>query len=404
MTTINEEIAPSKRLISLDAVRGIAACIVVLSHCYRTIPEEQRSRIDDFLWSQPLLPLHNGDAAVFIFFVSSGYVLSLPYLRGTEPGYPCYVIRRVCRIYIPFAAAILFALLLYSLAGRPDAPAASQWFNNLWPSAKPGITVVAKHLLMLGTPPNMKLNAVMWTLVYELRISLLFPLLMILCRNSPVAVGASLVLLKGSTKALAVLGVAGHPSHAENIAITLLWTAQITPSFITGILLCKHRRQIHHLWQRFPRPVHFAVFAASIGAFAIPADFMLAKVNALYDLGAAMLIVLAIESRRLRALLEEPIPQWLGRIAYSIYLVHLPLMLAVVPLLIGRLPFGFVVAIVMASALTAATLMQILVEAPAIKLGHWLTRRPAPQAPAETGSIGTAPAVAPEHVESITVE
>jgi peptidoglycan/LPS O-acetylase OafA/YrhL len=186
MTTTNEEIAPSKRLISLDAVGGIAACIVVLSHCYRIIPEEQRSRIDDSLWSQPLLPLHNGDAAVFIFFVSSGYVLSLPYLRGTQPGYPYYVIRRVCRIYIPFAAAILFALLLYIFAGRPDAPAVSQWFNNLWPSTKPGIAVVAKHLLMLGTAPNMKLNAVMWTLVYELRISLLFPLLMILCRNSSV--------------------------------------------------------------------------------------------------------------------------------------------------------------------------------------------------------------------------
>ena len=115
---------------------------MVLSHCYLTIPEEQRSRIDDFLWSKPLLPVHNGNAAVFIFFVLSGYVLSLPYLRGTQPGYPCYVIRRVCRIYLPFAAAILLALLLYILAGRSAAPAASQWFNNLWPSAKPGIAVV----------------------------------------------------------------------------------------------------------------------------------------------------------------------------------------------------------------------------------------------------------------------
>ena len=130
----------------------------------------------------------------------------------------------------------------------------------------------------------------------------------------------------------------------------------------------------------------------------------LAKVDALYDLGAAMLIVLAIESPGLRALLEEPIPQWLGRISYSIYLVHLPLMLVVVPLLIGRLPFGFVVAIVMASALTAATLMQILVEAPAIKLGRRLTRRPAPQPPPELGSIGAAPAVIPEQIESISVE
>ena len=63
--------APPRRLISLDAVRGIASLIVVFSHCYLTIPEEPRSRFEaGLLWPKLLFLLHNGDGAVMIFFCS----------------------------------------------------------------------------------------------------------------------------------------------------------------------------------------------------------------------------------------------------------------------------------------------------------------------------------------------
>lgn len=93
--------APPRRLISLDAVRGIASLIVVFSHCYLTIPEEPRSRFEaGLLWPKLLFLLHNGDGAVMIFFVLSGYVLALPFFRGTQPTYARYVLKRLCRIYM----------------------------------------------------------------------------------------------------------------------------------------------------------------------------------------------------------------------------------------------------------------------------------------------------------------
>src|SRR5271156_1762473 len=171
MLLVTEAPAPKTRLTSLDAVRGIAACVVVLAHCYLTIPEQRRAGLASLLWPRALGFLHNGDAAVVVFFVLSGYVLALPYFRGTQPSYPRYVIRRVCRIYIPFPASILFSLLLYNLTSHQHAPAASEWFNTLWPTASPGPAVLARHFLMIGTVPDIALNESMWTLVHEMRIS-----------------------------------------------------------------------------------------------------------------------------------------------------------------------------------------------------------------------------------------
>jgi peptidoglycan/LPS O-acetylase OafA/YrhL len=364
-----------RRLSSLDAVRGLAACIVVISHCYLTmISDDRRTQLESSFWFDLLRPLHNGDAAVIIFFVLSGYVLSLPFFRGTQLTYPRYVVRRFCRIYIPFAVSVFLALLFYALSGPPNAPGASEWFNALWPPERPGISVILGHILMLGTNPNIRLNPSLWTLVYEMRVSLLFPLLILLCRDSRIALVGGLILLKLSTKGLSC-DQCHHPAHAESFGVTLLWTVQIIPYFMTGILLSKHRAQLHQLYERIPKALAVALFIIPALAFMVKPDFVLAKLDALYAFGAAVLIMLAVENAGFRDFLDHRIPQWLGRISYSTYLIHLPLMLAIAPVLLGWMPPLAAAAVLFILSLAAATLMHAVVETPAINLGHRLTRR-----------------------------
>jgi len=385
------QIAAAKgRVTSLDAVRGIAACVVIICHCYLAlVPDQWFAEINHSLWAIPLRPLHNGTAAVIIFFVLSGYVLALPYLRGTQPSYPRYLIRRFCRIYIPFAVAIVLAAVLYSVTSHQPVANASKWFNTRWPLAWPGTSVFVNHFLMLGTAPDMTLDSVMWSLVQEIRISLIFPVLIILCWDTRLALTASIVLLIAATETLAALGMgqSGHPAGAPNLYISFLWTAQSAPFFITGILLSKHREQITALWERVRKPFQSCVIVAPVIAFSVNHGYMYAEKDALYALGAAIVIVLAIEVPKWRAFLNAPIPQWLGRISYSLYLMHMPVMLVLIPVLIDRVPLGLVVAAVMGGSFAVATLMQILVEAPAIKLGQRITRRAT--API---NIGSAPA------------
>ena len=95
------------RLLALDVLRGIAAFIVVLGHLFLMYPEALRMEIPTWLRISVLRVLVNGHASVILFFVLSGYVLSIPFLRGNAPPYFSYVAKRICRIYIPFAISIL---------------------------------------------------------------------------------------------------------------------------------------------------------------------------------------------------------------------------------------------------------------------------------------------------------
>jgi peptidoglycan/LPS O-acetylase OafA/YrhL len=175
----------------------------MLSHCYITFPEGPRAQFEGEIWSKMLRPFTNSALAVIVFFVLSGYVLALPYIRGTQIPYRHFLVRRFCRIYIPFAASLSVALLLYHLTDRRPIRATSTWFNTLWPLSM-GLSGVAKHLLMLGTAANIKLNPVMWSLIYEMRISLLFPLLIMCCKNSTFAIVGALSVLATSDYALSL--------------------------------------------------------------------------------------------------------------------------------------------------------------------------------------------------------
>ena len=365
--------ASTSRLTSLDAVRGIAACVVVLGHCYFLMPDRWRGQIENSVWSPLLQPFHNGDAAVVIFFVLSGYVLSLPYFRGRGLAYPRYLIRRICRIYIPFSIAVLLSLFLYRAVGHNLAAAASGWFNTLWPPSNPNLQTLIGHFLMFGRAPDLALDPPMWSLVYEMRISVMFPLLVILCRNTRLAVEMSVVLLVGSVAALQIIGQNNHPAQATTILATLFWSAEIAPYFITGVLLSRHRARLSDAWRRLPGSLRVFFGIGIFLCFAIRPSFARLGNDITYLLAAACLVVSAVEGDTLRRFLDKPIPQWLGRISYSLYLTHLPIMLALFPLLSSRLSFVSAVAVSVLVAFAAAALMRALVEKPAIELGRHLT-------------------------------
>ncbi|MCB9988463.1 MAG: acyltransferase family protein [Rhodospirillales bacterium] len=74
----------SQRFHGLDSLRGIAALVVVFNHFYGVIPALASS--ENWLFSYtPLHTLIAGRQAVIIFFVLSGFVLSLPYVQGRAP-------------------------------------------------------------------------------------------------------------------------------------------------------------------------------------------------------------------------------------------------------------------------------------------------------------------------------
>jgi peptidoglycan/LPS O-acetylase OafA/YrhL len=231
---------------------------------------------------------------------------------------------------------------------------------------------------MTGTARGVVLDPPGWTLVHELRISLIFPLLILLCRNRRRGALAAFGLVAAATALLVHVGEA-RPFAPPSIGVSLLWTAQIVPYFVTGILLNRKRAQLRAAWQRHPRLARAAAFTAAAAMLMIGYDFTAPPRILLYALGAAAMIALATQDGLVRTFLTRPLLQWLGRISYSLYLVHAPIMLLAVPLLIGRTPFAVMTAVLVALSLAAAAIFHEVVEAPAIRFGRYVTRSVAPR-------------------------
>ena len=111
------------RIEALDSVRGIAALIVVIHHCFLVKPV-----YSDFFFSHwktnasglvswiflytPARLVWAGYEAVTLFYVLSGLVLALPWIEGRPVGYKKFALRRICRLYIPYVVAIAIAAVL----------------------------------------------------------------------------------------------------------------------------------------------------------------------------------------------------------------------------------------------------------------------------------------------------
>lgn len=361
--------AAPKRIEALDAMRGIACLVVVLHHLWQTLPEVVTAPwagvLGFALGMTPLEALRTGRAPVMFFFVLSGYVLSLPLLRGGGTTYPAYALRRVCRIWLPLVAAVLLSALLLGLVGNAPVEA-SRWFHDdSWTEA-PSVAGILAHLLMLGTADAVGLNNVMWSLVHELRISLVFPVVVLAARLPPLP--ACALLLGAQAGADAALLAGGHalrPYHGTDLGHSLLITAHFLPAFLLGALLARHATVLLRGLDRLPG---LSRLLLGTGALAM----LTFRVDAVGSIGAAFVILLVLHSAPAQRVLGARPLGWLGRVSFSLYLIHLPILLAAVRLLPEVLPLPVILAGVLVVALLASEAMHRWVEVPSIALGRRL--------------------------------
>ena len=337
------------RIFAFDALRGIAAVVVACHHLRLC-----------FFSGEPrwyLRPLFSGTASVVVFFVLSGYVLSLPYWRHKELSYGRYLVRRFFRIYVPYAAAILLALVaarhfLYSRL--PLTP----WFYLTWQTPIT-FSLILRHFLTI--PATAEINTAIWSLRYEMEMSLVLPLL---CRI--------ILLLRGwwplaLTLMMSVGGrhlqshSLGSPARAE-LGWTLVWIS----FFLYGTLLSWQHKPIGAFYESLPSWFRVAFACMALIVFASPRLMLLPA--------AACIFILTAQHTRVKRVLTTPVPEYLGRISYSLYLTHATVLFSVVILAYGKMPFYALVALFFVITLAVSHLFCVCVEEPANTVGRTITR------------------------------
>ena len=360
------------RLSSLESVRGLAALLVVLHHwvfIFTTHVPVQRlvmqNRYRELL-RQTIVDMSTlGPAAVLVFFVMSGFVLTLSLDRKNK-SYGEFIATRLVRLYPPFVFAILFsASLVVALKPHP-VPQLSGWFNDFW-TMQPSATLIAGHLAMIGTVRFESLDSVMWSLVHEMRISLLLPIIAVSVRR---AMWPSLALaLLGSLLARTMA------AYASPVAESFLMTVYYACLFFAGSALALHIDEIRAWMGRRSVVARVGLWAGAALLLCIPDQIGERWIVYTIGLGAVGVVALCASDGFARKILSNGILQYFGRISYSLYLMHWPVMLAMMHMFYGTAPTWIVVLATVITIIAVADLTWRLVDRPSQKLSHHLFSR-----------------------------
>ena len=154
------------------------------------------------------------------------------------------------------------------------------------------------------------------------------------------------------------------------------------PCFVADILLARHRHEAVAWFIRLGLGARALLLIAAILLFTYPswmapAWFSHAHRHHFDDilavtLGGCAFMVWALGSQTVARFLRGRLPQFLGRISYSLYLLHAVVLLALAHALNGQVPTGVIIALMWILVLPLAALSQRWVELPAVGLGKRL--------------------------------
>jgi Predicted acyltransferases len=386
-----------RRIDELDSLRGLAALSVLFSHLMLTFPVIYNST--DFYeckrWLLKIIifsPLHiiwDGHAAVIFFFILSGFVLALPFLKANEGiPYLSFLVKRIFRIYIPYFYAILIAIIMNCLFlkffYRGNISELSIWFNSFWHQSI-NVTSVIQHFVMIGNFNANAFDFAIWSLVHEMRISIIFPLIMYFILKYDWKINLSISFLPGVLNFLLPRLNLHYIDHATSYFDTLGYIG----IFMFGALLAKYRQFLIQKFLCLNKIFKYICLLTAILAYTNSYWLRLSGIpkgefiNEIFSsiivkdwgisLGVSGFIIIALSSKKLSSILLRREINFFGKISYSMYLYHPICLLTLLNLLYGLIPIWLIILLFLISSIAISALGYYMIELPSIKLGKYLS-------------------------------
>lgn len=289
------------RFLFIDGLRGVAAMMVVVFHLHENLRPAVQA------WFPPLLSTLclNGNLGVDIFFVLSGFVIAHSVSNGERSlrYLGRFGLRRSIRLDPPLWMTILVEIVLIRISLRlfpglgTPLPEWSQIMANV---------TYTQHFLGIGD-----IVPVFWSLTYEVQFYI-------------VLVGA-LVLLHRVPRSLSITPTLFIVVFCYSLGI---WLGAF-PSPVRGLFIDRWFQFALGIaaWALFMRHIGKAQFAAlcvvTLCAILAMSPVAYRARSTEVALLSAVLLALVSLTGRLETMLSGTVIQFLGRVSYSLYLIHL---------------------------------------------------------------------------------
>jgi peptidoglycan/LPS O-acetylase OafA/YrhL len=310
----------------LDGLRGLAAFVVVLSHfavvffpaLYTANADETRfvSQLDLIIAGTPLNVLYNGNFAVCIFFILSGYVLTYKFFRDKNPeALASGAFRRYFRLLIPvlFSNFLVFVLMKLSLFYNVDVGHITKsmwWFTDTWTFRPDFPGLLKESFFGVFVLDECNYNPVLWTMTYEF-------------------FGSFLVFIVA-----AVFGRFKYRNLIYFVLCILLFQTYYM-AFIAGLILSDltFNGYLEVFETRIGKLVLVGLLLGSYPAgmdvsntiyIFLQFGFISNNPMLFHILGSVCILLAILNSKKLQRLFSTRPLAFLGRISFPMYLMHLP--------------------------------------------------------------------------------
>lgn len=255
----------------------------------------------------------------------------------------------------PYMFGLLFAwtLSFFYLAPQ-ETIGLNGWLKSYLPVHLEPSVLFQKMLLPSNALQQLPVG---WSLYVEVVFSLLMPLLWLIAKR------LHWILL------LPLLAYAYNgPSHFP----PLQWSFD----FVFGLILFCERERLGNWVGRMPRVAQALLGILGLVLFAAPTNLIITPPELLrVAIGCAICLVAVLYMPSVRRIFETRPMRKVGQISYSVYLVHLPILLLIAPLVINaNTPWRNLAAVlitVIPLSLLGGELGHRLIEKPTIRLGRW---------------------------------
>jgi peptidoglycan/LPS O-acetylase OafA/YrhL len=320
----------NNRATELDSLRGIAVSLVIAFHVFKRAAYFTKHETLYFISDLAGV----GWMGVDIFFVLSGFLITSILLKTRdEAGYfRNFYARRALRIFPLYFVFIALVLLLMPLLDPS--------FTSQIPRALPYLVLYQQNWMSLLSETQLTpFLAATWSLAIEEQFYLIWPAVVFFARRDTlVKISIGVVILSIATR-ISGQFLWGDPTQFARFFYYNTFTR--FEQLIFGALLAIAFTE--PIWKDRMRRAAWPLFLVSLGAFAalctilfpglipyysnIPLTLSAYTLIASFSAALICILLTSPQNALIRRLFRNPIPAFLGKYSYAMYLLHMPVAL-----------------------------------------------------------------------------